>query len=149
MKLLLISSSGGHFNALHQLAPFWQSHDRQWVTFSTATTKSYLAGETVHWAFGPTNRNLGNLWRNLKLATRVLTQERPDMVITTGAGVAVPFIFLAKTLGIKTVFIESFTRVNDISLSAKIVLPWIDLLYVQWEQLQKRYPQAELIQISA
>jgi UDP-N-acetylglucosamine:LPS N-acetylglucosamine transferase len=149
MKLLLISSSGGHFNALCQLSSFWQNHDRQWVTFPTATTKNYLSNETVHWAFGPTNRNLGNLLRNLKLAARVLIQERPDMVVTTGAGVAVPFILLAKALGIKTVFIESFTRVNELSLSAKVVLPCIDLLYVQWEQLQQRYPQAKLIQLPA
>ncbi|QHU98895.1 PssD/Cps14F family polysaccharide biosynthesis glycosyltransferase [Synechocystis sp. CACIAM 05] len=149
MKLLLISSSGGHFNALCQLASFWQNYDRQWVTFPTATTRNYLAQEKVHWAFGPTNRNFPNLCRNLGLAARIIHQEQPDMVITTGAGVAVPFLLFAKLLGIKTVFIESFTRVNDLSLSAKLILPCIDVLYVQWEQLQQRYPQAKLIKVSA
>ncbi|MBD2653687.1 UDP-N-acetylglucosamine--LPS N-acetylglucosamine transferase [Synechocystis sp. FACHB-383] len=149
MKLLLISSSGGHFNALCQLASFWQNHDRQWVTFPTATTRNYLAQEEVHWAFGPTNRNLPNLCRNLGLAVRIIYQERPDMVITTGAGVAVPFLLFAKLLGIKTIFIESFTRVNDLSLSAKLILPCIDVLYVQWKQLQQRYPQAKLIEVLA
>lgn len=147
MKLLLISSTGGHFNALCQLAPFWSQHDRTWVTFKSATTERFLANESVRWAFGPTNRNIPNLLRNLKLAVSVICGDRPDMVVSTGAGVAVPFIFLAKMMGIKTVFIESFTRVDDLSLSAKLVLPFIDTLYVQWEQLQVRYPQAELISL--
>jgi len=147
MKLLLVSSTGGHFNALCQLAPFWSQYDRTWVTFKSATTESFLATESVRWAFGPTNRNIPNLLRNLKLAVSVIFGDRPDMVVSTGAGVAVPFIFLAKLLGIHTVFIESFTRVDDLSLSAKLVLPFIDKLYVQWEQLQARYPQAELINL--
>ena len=147
MKLLLISSTGGHFNALCQLAPFWSQHDRTWVTFKSATTEQFLAEESVRWAFGPTNRNIPNLLRNLKLAVSVIFGSRPDMVVSTGAGVAVPFIVLAKLLGIRTVFIESFTRVDDLSLSAKLVLPFIDKLYVQWEELQTRYPQAELINL--
>lgn len=152
MKLLLISSTGGHFNALCQLDTFWSQHDRTWVTFKSATTESFLATESVRWAFGPTNRNIPNLVRNLKLAFSVIfgtshSGDRPDMVVSTGAGVAVPFILLAKLAGIKTVFIESFTRVDDLSLSAKLVLPFIDKLYVQWEQLQARYPQAELINL--
>lgn len=155
MKLLLISSTGGHFNALCQLAPFWSQHDRTWVTFKSATTEQFLAEESVRWAFGPTNRNIPNLLRNLKLAVSIIfgapgsgsLGDRPDMVVSTGAGVAVPFIVLAKLLGIRTVFIESFTRVDDLSLSAKLVLPFIDKLYVQWEELQARYPQAELINL--
>ncbi|MBJ7899675.1 MAG: UDP-N-acetylglucosamine--LPS N-acetylglucosamine transferase [Cyanobacteria bacterium RI_101] len=145
MKLLLISSTGGHFNALLQLSSFWQQHERRWVTFKSATTEKALEKETVRWAYGPTNRNLPNLFRNLRLAARVLFQERPDVVLTTGAGVAVPFIILAKVLGIQTVFVESYTRVNELSLSAKLALPFTDHLYVHWDSLQKKYPQAQLI----
>ena len=40
--------------------------------------------------YGPTNRNIPNLLRNLRLAARVLREERPAAILTTGAGVAVP-----------------------------------------------------------
>lgn len=145
MKVLLVCSSGGHFKASQQLRPFWHGHHRRWVTFRTATTEAALTGETVYWAYSPTNRNLPNLFRNLWLAFKVLQRDRPDLIITTGAGVAVPFLILGKLWGSQTVFIESVTRVTSLSLSARLALPFLSALYVHWPQLQSRYPKAELI----
>jgi beta-1,4-N-acetylglucosaminyltransferase len=145
MKILLVCSTGGHFQALQQLRPFWDKHEQYWVTFRTESTEIGLNGKKVAWAFSPTNRNIPNLIRNLFLAVKVLRQERPDLVLTTGAGVAVPFIVLAKVLGSQTAFIESFTRIKQLSLSARLVLPFLDTLYVQWPQLQAKYPKAKLI----
>jgi UDP-N-acetylglucosamine:LPS N-acetylglucosamine transferase len=145
MKVLLVCSSGGHFKALQQLRPFWQDHERLWVSFKTPTTEAALNGETVYWAFSPTNRNLPNLVRNLGLAWQVIRQEQPDLVLSTGAGVAVPFLFLGKLMGSQTAFIESVTRIQTLSLSARLALPFLNVLYVHWPQLQARYPQAELV----
>jgi beta-1,4-N-acetylglucosaminyltransferase len=145
MKILLVCSSGGHFKALQQLRPFWQDHDRVWVTFKTATTEAALTGETVHWAYSPTNRNLPNLFRNLVLAFQVFKGDRPDVILSTGAGVAVPFLILGKLWGSQTVFIESVTRVTHLSLSAKLAFPFLSALYVHWPQLKQRYPKAELV----
>ena len=149
MKILLISSTGGHFQALQKLKPFWGKHECCWVTFKTPSTQNILeaSNKKVYWAYGPTNRNIPNLMRNLGLAWQVINQESPDLILSTGAGVAVPFIILAKLKGIKTAFIESFTRVKELSLSARLVLPFLDTLYVQWEQLQIKYPQAKLIRL--
>lgn len=147
MKILLISSTGGHFQALQKLETFWGKHECCWVTFKTNYTERFLGNQKkVYWAHSPTNRNLPNLVRNLGLAWQVINREDPDLVISTGAGVAVPFLILAKLKRKKTVFIESFTRVNELSLSARLVLPFLDALYVQWEQLKIKYPQAQLIQ---
>ncbi|MEH1867246.1 MAG: PssD/Cps14F family polysaccharide biosynthesis glycosyltransferase [Nostoc sp.] len=145
MKVLLVCSSGGHFKGIQQLRPFWEHHERVWVTFKTATTQAALAQETVYWAFSPTNRNLPNLFKNLLLAFQVVSQTQPDLIISTGAGVAVPFLMIGKLFGSKTAFIESVTRIQTLSLSAKLLLPFLSVLYVQWPQLQARYPQAELI----
>lgn len=147
MKILLISSTGGHFNALQKLYPFWGKHNCCWVTFKTPSTELFLDGENVYWAYSPTNRNLPNLIRNFWLAWRVIQQERPQLVLSTGAGVAVPFIVLAKLARIQTVFIESFTRVEELSLSARLAMPFLDVIYVQWEQLAAKYSKAKLIRI--
>jgi beta-1,4-N-acetylglucosaminyltransferase len=147
MKILLVCSSGGHFKALNQLQPFWEQHQRCWVTFRTTTTQTALQDEQVYWAFSPTNRNIPNLIRNLILAWRVVRQERPQVIITTGAGVAVPFIIVSKLMGSQTIFVESITRIQQLSLSARLVLPFLDVLYVQWPQLKTLYPQAELVSL--
>jgi UDP-N-acetylglucosamine:LPS N-acetylglucosamine transferase len=75
----------------------------------------------------------------------VLHRDRPDLILTTGAGVAIPFLVLGRLLGSHTVFIESITRVQDLSLSAKVSLPFLTTLYVHWQQLQAEYPKAKLI----
>lgn len=147
MKILLVCSSGGHFKALEQLNNFWQNHERLWVTFKTSTTVKSLQDERVYWAFSPTNRNIPNLLRNLGLAWQIVNKEKPDLILTTGAGVAVPFIIVGKLVGSKTIFIESITRIKQLSLSTRLVLPFLDILYVQWPQLKVRYPQAELISL--
>ena len=67
------------------------------------------------------------------------------MVLTTGAGVAVPFLAIGKVLGAKAVFVESITRVRTLSLSAKLLRPCLDAIFVHWPQLLQRYPQAQLI----
>ncbi len=145
MRLLLVCSSGGHFKGLLQLRPFWCQHERSWVTFDSATTRAALDGETVSWAHSPTNRNLPNLLRNALLSWGELRRHRPDVILTTGAGVAVPFLIVGKLLGSRTVFVESITRIESLSLSARLVLPFLDRLFVHWPQVQARYPQAELI----
>ncbi len=145
MKILLVCSSGGHFNALTQLEAFWGQHDRRWVTFRSPSTESCLREETTYWAYHPTNRNIPNLIRNLGLAWRVLRCERPDLVLSTGAGVAVPFIILARLMGTQTVFVESITRVTQLSLSARLILPFLTVLYVHWPRLANRYRKAILI----
>ncbi|WP_036478881.1 PssD/Cps14F family polysaccharide biosynthesis glycosyltransferase [Myxosarcina sp. GI1] len=147
MKILLISSTGGHFQAIQKLSYFWRKHDCCWVTFRTDSTELILKDKKVYWAYSPTNRNVPNLIRNFILAWQVIWQERPQLVLTTGAGVSVPFIILAKLAGTKTVFVESFTRVKELSLSARLVLPFLDVVYVQWEQLTTKYSKAKLIRI--
>ncbi|MCP9849451.1 PssD/Cps14F family polysaccharide biosynthesis glycosyltransferase [Cyanobium sp. Morenito 9A2] len=149
MDLLLVCSSGGHFKGLLQLEPFWRQHRRTWVTFDSATTREALKDERVAWAHSPTNRNVPNLIRNALLSWRVLRRQQPEVILSTGAGVAVPFLILGKIQGRRTVFVESITRIETLSLSARLALPFVDVLYVHWPQLQARYPRAELIRSAA
>jgi UDP-N-acetylglucosamine:LPS N-acetylglucosamine transferase len=88
----------------------------------------------VH-AYGPTNRNIPNLLRNLRLAWRVLRRERPSAILTTGAGVAVPFAWIGRVLGVPTIYIESVTRIDGLSLSARLIKPVASHMYAQWPEL--------------
>lgn len=109
-KIMLVCSSGGHFKYAQSLQPLLEQYqDICWVTFKTATTKSQLNTDKQrkYWAHSPTNRNLPNLLRNLILAFRVLNKERPDLVLSTGAGVAVPFLIIAKFLFRKKQFLSN------------------------------------------
>jgi beta-1,4-N-acetylglucosaminyltransferase len=144
MRILLIASSGGHIYEMLCLRVFWESKDRYWVSFPTADAEYLLKDEAeVHWAAHPTVRNLPNLLRNIVLASRLLVTERPDMILTTGSGVAAPFIWLAGVLRIPTVFVESITRINELSLTARMVRPFVTKMLVQWPELEPKYRGVE------
>lgn len=142
-KLALVASSGGHLFQLSSLKSFWGDKEHFWVSFKTEDAKCLLKDEIVYWAYFPTNRNIKNLFKNLFLAYKILKKEKPDAVISTGAGVAVPFIFVSKILKIKTLYLESITRSEGLSLSGCLVYPFVDKLLVQWPQLTEKYKKSE------
>ena len=50
MKVMLVCSAGGHLTQLYRLRPWWQRHERTWVTCPGPQAESLLAAE--NWASG-------------------------------------------------------------------------------------------------
>jgi UDP-N-acetylglucosamine:LPS N-acetylglucosamine transferase len=142
VDVLLVCSTGGHLLQLAALREAWAGYPHMWVTFDKSDARSLLAGERVHYAYGPTNRNLGNLVRNFGLAWRLVRRVRPRVVMTTGAGVAMPFAWIGRAFGARVVYIESFTRIDGPSLSLRLIAPVADRLYAQWPELAQALPRA-------
>lgn len=143
IKICLVGSSGGHLTHLYMLKPFWNSKDRFWVTFDKEDANSLLENEKVYHCYFPTNRNIKNLIKNTFLAIKVLKKEKPDLIISSGAAVAVPFFYIGKLFGSKTVYIEVFDRIDKSTLTGKLVYPVSDKFIVQWEEMKKIYKKAE------
>ena len=90
----------------------------------------------------PTNRNLKNLLKNTVVAWKVLRKEKPDLLISSGAAVAVPFFYLAKLMGKKLIYVEVYDRIDKPTLTGRLVYPIVDCFIVQWEEQKKVYPKA-------
>lgn len=75
-------------------------------------------------------------------AFRILFKSKPCAIISAGPSMALPLFWLAKLMGVKTIFIESWVRVHHKSLTGRLVYPVSDLFFVQWESLRKAYPKA-------
>lgn len=142
MKICLVGSSGGHLAHLNMLRPFWKDEERFWVTFDKEDARSILKDEKMYSCHFPTNRNLKNLIKNTFLAIKVLKKEKPDVIISSGAAVAVPFFYIGKLFGAKTVYIEVFDRIDKPTVTGKLVYPVTDKFIVQWEEMKKVYPKA-------
>jgi UDP-N-acetylglucosamine:LPS N-acetylglucosamine transferase len=145
MRVLFVTSNGGHLDQLARLRPWWSDHDRTWVVFDKPDVRSVLAGERRIDAFHPTTRNLPNALRNMRLAWSVLREERPDVVISTGAGVAVPFFVLARLFAIPTVFLEVYDRIEMPTLTGRMVSRFSNAFLVQWPEQLESYPDATLV----
>lgn len=145
-RVLLVGSSGGHLTQLMSLRDWWSAAERAWVTFRTEDAVGHLEGEErVAWAFSPTTRHLGNLLRNTWLAWRVLRSFRPDVVVSTGAGVALPFFVLARTVGARTVYVEVYDRVDSATLTGRLCRPFTDRMLVQWPEQASLYRDAVVV----
>jgi beta-1,4-N-acetylglucosaminyltransferase len=112
----------------------WQDLPRIWVTLRAADTEALLVGEPTIFAYSPTNRSIKNLFRNLWLSIVVMRRHRPDVLLSTGAGITVPLFIIGKLIGARLIYVESVTRVNGPSLSGKLVYPLVDRFFVQWSE---------------
>jgi beta-1,4-N-acetylglucosaminyltransferase len=69
-------------------------------------------------------------------------RTRPDAVLSTGPGVAVPVCAIAKLLGARIIYVESFSRVRRLSLTGRLLRRLADLFFIQWEELRAVIPRA-------
>jgi beta-1,4-N-acetylglucosaminyltransferase len=144
-KIALVGSSGGHLAHLLVLRPWWSEHDRFWVTFDTEDAVAALADERTYWCHHPTNRNVRNLILNTILAVRILVRERPAVIVSAGAAVAVPFFYLGRVFGARTMFIEVVDRVHTPSLTGRLVAPVSTEIIVQWAEQKPFFRKPRLV----
>ena len=142
IKVCLVGSSGGHLDHLYLLKPFWENKDHFWATFDKEDTRTMLAGEKVYPVYFPSNRSIKALIINTVRAVKILRKERPDLIISSGAAPAVPFFYIGRLMGIKTIYIEAYDRINKASLSGKLCYRVSDVFIVQWEQMKEIFPKA-------
>ncbi len=139
VDVLLVCSTGGHLLQLLALREVWEAVPHAWVTFDKSDARTLLRDETVVYALGPTNRTFGlvavrNTVRNVLLAWQVIGRLRPRVVLTTGAGVAVPFAWVGRLRRARVVYVESLTRIDQPSLSCRLIAPVADRIYGQWPE---------------
>jgi beta-1,4-N-acetylglucosaminyltransferase len=72
-------------------------------------------------------------------------QDRPEAVISTGAGIAIPGIILGKLIfRSKIIFIESLAYINKPTWTGRLIYFFADLFIIQNEELLSIYPKAKI-----
>lgn len=144
MKLCFISSSGGHWEELMCLLDIARENDSFFITEDGGQAHDSSLDHIL--CLPQINRyEKGFLLHFLQLccsSLSILRKEKPDCIITTGALIAYPFCLFGKLMGKKVIYIESFARVHDRSLTGRLVYPFADLFLVQWESMLQVYPRA-------
>ena len=136
MKIAYVTSEGGHLTELLYLSSKINGPDDFFVTFESPRTlalpiKKYLVPD--FWS-RPTK-----IISAMVSMIKIIHEEKPDVMISTGSEIAIPFFYLGKLLGIKTVFIESYTRVNEATITGMLVYPLTNIFLVNWEELLPKY----------
>ena len=72
----------------------------------------------------------------------ILSKERPDFIISSGAAPAIPFFYIGKVFGAKTIYIEVFDRIDSATITGKLCYPVTDKFIVEWKEMIDIYPKA-------
>jgi beta-1,4-N-acetylglucosaminyltransferase len=134
-------SPGGHLAELERATAGIRFADRFDVTFAGGRPPSEPPRRTYH-----VRHPRRSPWRalvNLAQSLAVVARERPALVISTGADVAVAVCVLAPLSGAKLVFIETAGELRP-TLSGRLVYPFAHLFIVQWPEKLEAFPMAVL-----
>jgi len=119
---------------LHLMEAF-EGHETFFITYDCARTRRLECRYRL--------RNIGKnpflMAYTFLLTIKILLIEQPRLIVSTGSEIAIPAFYLAKLLRIKTIFIESWTRVDRPTGTGKIVYLVSDVFLVQWERLLAKY----------
>ena len=142
IKLCYTASDGGHTQELMQLNTLFGKYPGILITESKAVRAEFDAVYTVPQV---NRRSIGSILRFLgsfRDISRILREEKPTHIISFGAMCTVPVCLIGKWRKIPVIYVESYTRIKNLSLTGKLLYPLADLFIVQWKELAELYPKA-------
>lgn len=143
-KICFAASSGGHLEEISRLREIRDAYDCFLFTEQGSFSELDFC-DTVYYVRQINRKEKKFLWHFLQLwwkSAQIIHKEKPDCVISTGALATFPICVICKLTGRKVIFIESFARVDDSSLTGKLMKKVADLYIVQWEELLRLVPNA-------
>jgi len=155
MKICLVCAPGGHLTEMMRLNDAFAQHDVFLITYKeeflnlpSNIRKVYFIKNILvnRVQANRVEKTLLIILQMLLLTVKgfkILLIEKPNIVISTGSEIAIPICYIAKIFGKKVIFIESLCRIDDLSVTGKIVNPISDMFLVQWESLLGKYKKAQ------
>lgn len=143
LKVCFAASSGGHLEEMSQLSSLVKEGDFVWTERSEMAALDWC--ENIVYVPQMNRREwlfiLKFIWLFLK-SIYWMIKEKPDAIISTGALITYPICLIGKMFGKKVIYIESFARVDQPSLTGKLLYKIVDIFIVQWKEMLKVYPHA-------
>ena len=134
MKVLMVSSCGGHWVQMMRTRPAFSDHE----LFFASTERTYQEHNPDRPFFFIPEASRWSKWKLLWqafIAFTVVLRIRPDVVLTTGASAGFFALVGAKLLGKKTIWLDSIANTAELSLSGQKVGRFADLYLTQWPDL--------------
>ena len=135
IKICLACSHGGHLTEMLELAEAFHGHKTFYFCYDADTTRIlpnvYLVPNMA--------RNPVEFIKNLFRVWWIFRRERPDLVVSTGAEIAIPVVLIAKLMGVAVVYLECGAQVMHPSVTGRLMYWLADTFFVQWPELLKVY----------
>lgn len=138
-RVMLVSSSGGHWTELRRLAPAFDACDRIWCSVipemarEVAPDRFLLVPDASRW------NKLRLAWSALRVLMALL-RVRPDVVVSTGAAPGYFAILFARLVGARSVWLDSIANAEELSMSGQKATRVATLTLTQWPELGAPIP---------
>jgi beta-1,4-N-acetylglucosaminyltransferase len=136
-KICLVSACGGHLTELRKLRPLYEEHDYFHVLNDPIVEPEDMKGRTQVLTLCERD------WRgliNFVEAARILWQEKPDLIVSTGAWPAIPFAIVGRLFGIPNLYVETMAVVDRPTMTGKAMYRLAHSFFYPWRQLQAFFP---------
>ncbi|MFT5295186.1 MAG: beta-1,4-N-acetylglucosaminyltransferase [Colwellia sp.] len=143
MKIVIACSTGGHYVQAERLAVIYSQYDYTYLTFKGGVADELAKTHKVVAIPNINRKSIISVLRTFVYSIRAICITRPDVVISTGAGIVIIYCLMAKLSGAKLVYLESMARIKSPTITARILYPFSDLFIVQWENLIVFFPKAK------
>lgn len=145
-KICLTSSAGGHLHELLLAIKDIDTENSYWVMYNSPHVRKFCKNKRHFFVKNTSPTNKLTWIVNALMSLLILMLERPDVIISTGAGVSFPTIWLGKKFfGCKIVYIASAADVDQPARTPYRVYPLSDLFLVQWPEMMNIFPKAKYI----
>ncbi|KAI2500651.1 Oligosaccharide biosynthesis protein Alg14 like [Fragilaria crotonensis] len=167
LKTLVVLGSGGHTTEMLQMIQQLNPQTYDPLVYIVATTDDTserrinafggrLPSETY---FIPRSREVGQSYVTSIASTLyamifslwIVFKTRPALLLCNGPGTCIPVAaatLLARVFGLcegNVVFVESFCRVESLSLTGRILYPIADMFLVHWDELHAKFPRSQTV----
>jgi UDP-N-acetylglucosamine transferase subunit ALG13 len=138
IKLCLVCTAGGHFEQMSNLSNFYKKYNYYWITNKNKQTESALINDKKYYINPAHYKKPWDYFGHIKKVYNIFQDEKPTHVISTGSGrtAFIPYL-MTKLLRINFIYIETYSRVNNLTLNAKLVSLMGDTVHTQWQSNKK------------
>ncbi len=141
LRICIVSSVGGHLTEVMHLAPILRDHEVVLVLNDAAPLPDFPFARVYRIVHA--ERDAKVLY-NIFESAQILLHEDPDIVLSTGAGPAVPFALLARLFTrSRIIFIESAAAVSRATLTGRLMYPITHRFFYQWDGVARFFPRGE------
>jgi UDP-N-acetylglucosamine:LPS N-acetylglucosamine transferase len=138
MEVCIVASCGGHLAEARALRPAFVDYAHFYVVNDAILLPDDMQGRTYFISHAERDwRVLKNLWE----AWSILRRERPTVILSTGAGPAVPFALVGRLLRVPVVFVEISAQVTEPSVTGRIMYRLAARFFYQWRALAPHFPE--------
>jgi UDP-N-acetylglucosamine:LPS N-acetylglucosamine transferase len=136
MKVLAVSSIGGHWIQLLRLMPAFEGAEVEFMS-TKQSFATMVEGRKFHTITD------GSRWNKLGLVkcffniVTIVRSSKPNVIITTGAAPGLIAIVVGRLFGIKTIWVDSIANCEQVSMSGKIATKVAHIVYTQWKHLEE------------